>query len=41
MKLRLIKIADWIDDRIIGHRLYGKRGGLCHIIGTSKWWGGE
>jgi len=35
LKLRIIKLLDWFDDRIIGHRFYW----LCHRIGTSDWWG--
>lgn len=39
VKYRLIRIADWIDDKIICHRLYGRNGGLCHFLATSSWWG--
>lgn len=35
LKYRLIKLADWIDEHIIGHRFYW----LCQLIGLSSWWG--
>lgn len=35
VKLAIIKALDWIDDRVIGHRVYW----ICHAIGTSSWWG--
>ena len=37
MKLLLIKILDWIDEKIIGHRSYW----LCNKIANSEWWGEE
>jgi len=39
VKLLAIRIADWIDSKVVRHRLYGKRGGLCYLISTSPWWG--
>lgn len=37
IKLSLIKFFDWIDDKIIGHRMHW----LCDLIGNSSWWGEE
>lgn len=34
MKLRIIKLLDWIDDRIIGHRFHW----LCEYIAEHDWW---
>jgi len=34
MKLYLIKILDWIDDKILGHRFYW----ICDKIASSNWW---
>lgn len=35
MKLQLIKLFDWIDDKILRHRFYF----ICKKIESSKWWG--
>lgn len=37
IKLKLIKFFDWVDAKIIGHRIYW----LCNLIGNSSWWGEE
>lgn len=34
MKLQLIKLLDWLDDKIIGHRIPW----LCDQIAWSPWW---
>lgn len=34
MKLRLIRLADWFDVHILGHRFHS----ICTLIGNSKWW---
>ncbi len=34
LKFATIKFLDWIDDKILGHRLYW----VCRFVGTSNWW---
>lgn len=35
MRLRLIKILDWIDDRVIRHRFHA----ICRWVADHPWWG--
>lgn len=35
MKLKLIKLLDWFDDKILDHRFYW----ICDKISKSTWWG--
>jgi len=37
VKLRIIRAVDWIDDKILRHRIYW----LCEKICMSSWWGLE
>lgn len=37
LKYVLIRIADWLDDRVLNHPSYW----LCQKIGLSDWWGND
>lgn len=37
MRLCLIRLADWFDARVLGHRAHW----VCCAIAESKWWGEE